>query len=532
MSWLDSSQTWRAAFPKPSPKTFQRIEGLDAELRRVVAELAEVAKAHAARRPVDDAAVAARQERFESLQAEMQVALDEFQSEAGFSDEDLALLEAQQRSSGEDRTWWNDMVAGPTTVMMDNHLPAALEALERRVDPHWLRAEARKVLHLDPRMGLELVGGIQVDRRPEQPQRFAQILAVTRDHIERRNDLDIFSAAAVVPELLALGSRLHLVPELGKEAVEKLARLPELSFKDTSSTMFELHVGTALVAEGRAATMLRPDGAAKTPDFSVSDVAGIPFVVECKRRTGLTGYERREADVVNTLFAPVRAKLAREGIWVRIDVNFVEEVNRISSVDFENVVSRALARGHSAAPWGNVLAVELPKHADIEPTRLYSPDMLAVSFEWSFEHGEWDGIIADAEAEDCCIDRVSQPRCLRWRSRSANACLKKARGITSLFADAAKQVRAGEAGVIYIGYSEVGASHADARTRHTLETIEKREWHHERWRQIPLVLVSRFIAAPHGAGVPDLIESCLQLVETGWEPVTRYFPAPVVTRLA
>jgi hypothetical protein len=71
------------------------------------------------------------------------------------------------------------------------------------------------------------------------------------------------------------------------------------------------------------------------------------------------------------------------------------------------------------------------------------------------------------------------PLCLKWRSESEEALTKKARGITSLWADAVKQIPDGEIGFVYIAYPE-GARPglADARTRHILKAGTE-VWH--RW---------------------------------------------------
>jgi hypothetical protein len=356
------------------------------------------------------------------------------------------------------------------------------------------------------------------------------MLLLARDHLAKRSDLDIFSAAALVPELVALGTRSHLVPELGTEANTKLARLAKLSPDETSSTIYELLVGTALVMKGRSVQMLKPDRNSKTPDYRVSDIAGIPFVVECKRRTGLLQYERAEADAVNGLFAPMRAHLTRAAFAGIVDVEFSVDINEIGAADFEAGIGEAMKRGIATPGWGTVTIRELPKVISIPETRLYSPDMLAHVFEWDFDSADWDGLIADISATDCLVDEVAYPRCLRWRSCSSTALLKKARGITSFFGDAVQQVPAGEAGVLYIGYNEAIAKCADARTRNTLDVIQRREWYHKAGRAVPLILVSRFIAAPRGVGVPDLIESCMILKEEGWDSIDQYFPCQVATQ--
>lgn len=450
-------------------------------------------------------------------------------SQAGISEAELDAILATERRPREWRNRWEEMVAAPSTETLEDLLPAALDAVSRLVPTNWLADEAQHMLRLDPRRGIELVGGTLLDRRARLPHRLAQMILLGRAHLDERPDLDIFSAASLVPELAALGGRLPLVASLGSEAVRKLGELYRYSSEAVASTLFELFVGTALVQKGRTVEMLTADKSGKSPDLRIHDLAGVPFVVECKRRIGLFAYELGEAETIRAWFAPIRERLAGGGDSVVIDVELFAQMSVVSAVDFADAVGEALARGTAVRPWGTAHARELARRQAIEPTRIYSPDMLASAFGWDFEAGDWDGLIADVNADDCVIDEIVQPRALRWRSRSPEARLKKSRGITSLVGDATQQIPVGEAGAIYVGYNESSQSHADARTQNTLDEIAQRKWFHRPGQQVPLVIASRFIASPRGVGVPDLIESSMILCESGWEAIEHYFAMPVVT---
>src|SRR5215470_12292383 len=112
-------------------------------------------------------------------------------------------------------------------MLMDDHLVPALAALRSRVNPRWLADESAKLYRIDPGSGIELAHGWVVDRRPEQPHRFAQMLLLTEEFIQQRPDLDIFTMSILVPEMIALGTRLARIPELGAAAVAKFGSLPD-----------------------------------------------------------------------------------------------------------------------------------------------------------------------------------------------------------------------------------------------------------------------------------------------------------------
>ena len=112
------------------------------------------------------------------------------------------------------------------------------------------------------------------------------------------------------------------------------------------------------------------------------------------------------------------------------------------------------------------------------------------------------------------------------RSESAEAVTKKARGVTSLWARAARQVPSGETGFIYIAYPEgQRAELADARTRQLVKSSME-YWH--RWSiRVPVTVIGRLYARPLGVGVPDLIEAALPGVTPGQEHLLARLPGRV-----
>jgi hypothetical protein len=126
------------------------------------------------------------------------------------------------------------------------------------------------------------------------------------------------------------------------------------------------------------------------------------------------------------------------------------------------------------------------------------------------------------------VNSFRNPFCLKWRSDSQDAITKKARGITSLWGKAAKQIPPGEVGFIYIAYPEGQRSElADARTRHIIEAGDKL---YHRWSiRIPVTMIGRLFARSLGSGEPDLIESVLPAPSLGGEHWLTKLPTQVIT---
>jgi hypothetical protein len=154
--------------------------------------------------------------------------------------------------------------------------------------------------------------------------------------------------------------------------------------------------------------------------------------------------------------------------------------------------------------------------------------MLQSTFGWSEETLKWDGLVCEvADPHGLVISKAIRPTCMKWRSAAPSAAAKRARGITSLYGDAVKQIPPGETGIIYIAYPEFArAEVADARTRNILDS----DWHHSALVRVPLTFVTRLYPRPLGHGLPDLIENTIRLLAS-WAPLemVKEFPSRVFT---
>jgi len=472
----------------------------------------------------------------DEVSEQFSAALSRFQNAIGLSDELLALLEMQQNRQGGWRTWRHELIdVDPTEEALEG-LGEALEALLHLVDPCWLISEqaryARLGLHYytEP---LHIISGLRISGQGRtRPQRYAEMLLLTRDFLEGRPDLDFWALSMAVAEVKRLGSQLSEIAALGHVAGEKLRRLSERDDDAVAATVYELLVGATAVHHGLDMEMLAEQRNIRTPDFRVHGLP-VPAVIECKRRVGLTNYVRHEAENISRLYEAVRPILRGSNHGWSLEVEFVEEIASVTFDVFTRAVQETIEQSRRRTPelqtsWGKIHIVSLPPSVDIPETKLYSPEMLRSVFGWSEEMLDWDGLVCEVtNPSGLIISRAFQPTCLKWRSVSPSVTAKRARGITSLYGSAVQQIPPGEMGIIYIAYPEFArAEVADARTRDILES----DWYHSPHIRVPLVFVTRLYPRPVSDGLPDLIENVLKLLAS-WAPedIVEEFPSRVFT---
>lgn len=303
--------------------------------------------------------------------------------------------------------------------------------------------------------------------------------------------------------------------------------------EQVSSTIYELLVGAAGVKAGLDLTMIPEDRSKKVPDYRINNLHQLPAVIECKRRRGLTEYELQEAAYVEHLYQSLRDDLRERGVYGSLEASFSVPLQSVSREEFAELAKTVVARPDRqelvVARWGSLTFQSLPHLRSVEETRLYSPQFLEEAFGWDVLQEEWDGILCEVEAPSRIdVELFKGPLCLKWRSESGEALVKKARGIKSLWVEAIKQIPDGEMGFIYVAYPEGSrAAIADARTRQILNELNG-VWH--RWSvRAPATVVNRLYGRALGAGQPDLIENVLLAATEGEEHWLTKLPHRVFT---
>jgi hypothetical protein len=455
---------------------------------------------------------------------------------SGIPPEIFQALEDEELPVLEDRYWRKDVITTPITGDLDKLASTGLDKLLSLTDLDWLKEEAKKSYRLEyssPQSQLHIVGGIRVPESTPRPQRFARMLLVCADHLNKESDLDFFEAPLFVSEVAALGTRLSELKELGREADQKLLRLPQTTDDEVATIVYELLVGTAGIRKGLELEMLAANRRSKTPDFRLHNF-GLPSSIECKRRLGLSQYEDQESAHIRNLYEAIRPAIADS--HVMIEASFSEEIRAVDESSFVAGVSALLTgrrdRREARLDWGHISVETLNYIVDFDRTRLFSPDFLSRVFGWMPDEGKWDGISCEVDTADATlIRRAKNPRCLKWVSRNSNGLIKKSRGVTSLWGKATQQIPAGNLGFIYICYPEINRSElADARTRAILDACQR--WT-SRWTvQIGATTINRLYPRASRMGMPDLIESAIPLVQRGSEhllgrlPLCVFVPPP------
>lgn len=432
--------------------------------------------------------------------------------------------------------WSSQIQSVPSTSKLEDILAYSYERLMPHVDRDWLRQQSAFKFRphykevLDCR--LHLVGRQRLLPRnaPPRPHRFAEMLLVSDDLLKARHDIDLFDGPMLVSEAAALGVALAAIPKLGAEADKKFKTLALIPDRDVASTVYELLVGAACVRSGRDIEMLPASSSQKMPDFRVHDLLA-PLVVECKRRLGVGEYAEKEAREVERLQDAVAALLDRH--HPHVEVEFKVEVSSIPDTAFAEVIGALCFSSDDEVEekreWGTVRLRRAPSFQKCSTTRVFSPAFLLEIFGWNSVESEWDGMLCQIEPTSSpVISTVRWPRSLKWKCNTDVSRLKKSRGLTSLWADAAKQIPTGEMGCIYIAYTEgMRPEIGDARTQNLIDTVKNRDLFHRASIRVPLTVISRLYPQAFGDGGLEMIESTIPMTMNDFDHMLADFPTRV-----
>lgn len=421
-------------------------------------------------------------------------------------------------SNDEKARWWREDLtseAVPITDDIDDALEAGLDMLLQRLPLSWWKRELEMhtsggYMHLSE--SLPLYGSVSGQQPAKTIHRYACALALSQDHLQKRDEYDIYEGARLVPFIAALCGLLDALGEV-KGGYEKLDELVEAPSTEVDSRLYELAVAARSAFLGRSVEFIEPGGRS-SPDLRVHDL-GFPAVVECKMQSRLSEHERREFEIMQEVFGSLATERKRAGLVGSLSLTsrlLMENIGVSRLVEASlRCTTRINPYGTIEERWGTISfepiapTVELPA-----PTRIYSPDFLKWVFNWNFETTEYDGICALVENNKVMIvGRAELPFCIKWRSDHERDLDRKARSLASQLSEAWDQVPAGEAGFIYLSYEETHrAALADRRTQRWLDMISG--WRMRRRGINPqLVVVNRLYTGARQEGRPNLIESAM-----------------------
>lgn len=424
--------------------------------------------------------------------------------------------------------------APPASAFIEDHLPQAIELIERHAPCGWLEREPADLFRLsDVKNGkpISIVKGVRLESERPVGHRLRQTITLAKDYLAHNPRYDHFAGALAVTQLAQLGLQFEALRSVEgyQDRIDAL-----FSGAETDAIIFELLVAAACARKGRDMTFVEPSNE-KSPDLRCRDAFNM--VVECKRSSALTDYEVAEEARMRALFQHLHATTIERGQFGLFELTLRVEAREIN---IEDVVSTCLRQRLATHPeraldyaWGSVSFHALPARFDLqERTKAYSPVMLQEVFGWETEMPEWDGLICQIDAAPAAvIDRIRSPVGLAWKVEAEAAIVKRSRAPTNLFAKALTQIPRGEFGLVYVAYAEGARSDvADNRTQAFMDRI--RDWEHDGGIRIPATFLVRQFPMPTGHGNPDMIENTVKLLnETGggddW--IFREYPSAIYT---
>jgi hypothetical protein len=424
--------------------------------------------------------------------------------------------------------------APPPSAFVEDHLPVAIEMIERHAPPGWLERESADLFRLSDRKDgrpISIVKGVRLESERPKGHRLRQAVTLARDYLANEPRYDHFAGALAVTQLAQLGARIEALSVV-QGSQERINAL--FSGAATDAIMLELLVAAACAAKGRDMVFVEPTSV-KSPDLRCND----PFnmVVECKRSSALTDYEIAEEAIMRDLFQHLQTIASERGQFGLFELELTVEASRVDVLDVaaKCLLQRLAARPERslAYPWGSVAFRAQPAQVDLDgPTKAYSPILLDQVFGWDMEMPAWDGLICQIDAAPgAVLNRVRSPVGLAWRVVAQGAIIKRSRAPVGLFSKAVTQIPRGEFGLIYVAYAEGARPDvADNRTQAFLDRIQ--DWEHDAGIRVPASFLVRQYPRPTGHGNPDLIESTVKFLNEeggGDEWIFHEYPAAIFT---
>ncbi|MFZ5693241.1 MAG: hypothetical protein ACOY5F_18540 [Pseudomonadota bacterium] len=496
-----------------------QLKALGAEINAMLPALVEARRTYMRTRSVPDKAEMVRLESFAQELGERHTRLyDELKRASGLPDELLEAIDHPHLpSDGIDRRPRENLVRDmvETTGLVDDHIAGAIDTVCRIVPKEWLGAEDHSHQLADLANGrdcLSLVKGLRPESEFPTLHRLRQMIRVGQDYLTNNSAYDQFAGATLVPQLSQFGIQFENLKQVGGSLDERLRRLWDSNGAAVDASIFELLVAARCVEKGRRVEFI-DEGTEKTPDIRCHDP--FPVQIECKRKRVLSDYELAEEQLMRQLFFALELEAKMKGLWGRFELFLTVEANAMPVQEIVvRMISQRLAphpERHTDYPWGSVAFVSLPHRIDVEPTRMYSPQMLRAVFNWNSDLPDWDGIVCRLDGGgDFDVDRVSRPIGLVWRNVTRKAVQRRAWSPVDLFGDATNQITPGEFGIIYLAYHEgARAEVADERLQRFFDRVT--EWEHAGSIRIPISFLVRLYPRPLDHGVPDLIESTIRL---------------------
>jgi hypothetical protein len=250
-------------------------------------------------------------------------------------------------------------------------------------------------------------------------------------------------------------------------------------------------------------------------------------VLECKRQSSLSAYERREIHRLDEAFEQLCARRRELGLIGDLEIVFHTDVDNLAADQIvqasEECVGQVNPFARLTVEWGTLTFAPLEVSTTFDhETLLYSPYFLEKAFGWEGQRARYDGLCAVVENDRSMrIGRAELPFSIRWRVDKDSAMERKARCVTTLLAEAIAQIPTGEGGFVYIFYDDFHRNEvADRRTERIFELAKSFQVRKRGIRPPLLIMIGRLFPNALGDGRADLIESNLPMTiedDNAWD---------------
>jgi hypothetical protein len=280
--------------------------------------------------------------------------------------------------------------------------------------------------------------------------------------------VDSAQAQRILPFFAGIGERWEYaknVARLDQKIIESLTHYR----KDPDGILFEILVALSYAAKGWHVELLEEKPPAKSPDMVVRK-GGIELFVECKRLNRRTAYSEKEQTEFLRLWDKATPVLIQNRQWLWLKAVFHAEVFTLPNDFLAHILQRTLPIGgnetilhedadatiHARPIDRQAVNTHLDKFMVKEPSPMlcnllggdWAPENAEMTVIVLAKRGHMDG--CEAPVLSTYIEAINWACGITRKFDSDTSIEKKARDITSLLADAVKQVPHDKPSVIHV----------------------------------------------------------------------------------
>jgi hypothetical protein len=315
----------------------------------------------------------------------------------------------------------------------------------------------------------------------------ASVLAQAKSLLDSRRTYDVALASHCIPwvkQIAVNSGRLASIPGAPERARRMLANCTTAP----DGPLFELVMAGNYASDGLDVEFVaEAPGLSKTPDLHLF-VPGLvePVAIELKRlRQGQ--YELEEHDLHQKIFKRASDVIFKRGLSLHIDVNYIKEIKEVSENYLEERLSRFLNSQLIVLgpyPWHDEFGSGEIRHANFAAVRedvrksslLVGTRMARLLSGGEVRVNRYNLAISGVpdKRDPRFVDEVHYASVVTWQCTAAKAIDKKARHVKSKLAEAERQIRSANIGIIHLAMdAEVGCESSDLRRERNKQVVQE-----------------------------------------------------------